>query len=513
MLQLIFAGVLEDVHPDLFREWWDDAVAYAREEAPGSPFAAVVPRPSWRDGGDRAPSHRDAVFHHYGFRFVGRRDPRGPVPGPRAVLLALARVPPRPRRSGSAPTCWGLRQRPVRLTSTRSTHARWRSSSTAPTRVRSGRSPRCGLIDGVTTNPSLYAVQAAACRLVDRLARADRRVARLRLHPGDRASTTPTAMMRQARWLARQSHAHHRQAADDGRGDRRAACGSSARTRRSGSRSRPSRRSRRRSSPARPGPTSSRCSTGRSTRSATRRSSSSVRCARSSTRAAYPTRILSCGRFPRGVGAYAAAGTHMVTAAGASTSRRVRAPLHRQAPRRLPRGLAPCVRGRDMADRVAGRGPTPGRPAWTCSASRGASRSSPAGPAGWVGRSRSRSPRPGPTSPSAICSRRRARRRPARSACSGVERRFGRVDVTSRAQIEAFLDAGRGRPGPRRHPRQQRGHRVRGHPDRGRPRRGLGPDHRRQPLQHVPRRPGGRPADDRARPGRRRSSTWARSRA
>ena len=76
MLQTLFAGVLEDVHPDLFREWWADAVAYAREEARGSAFARwCLHELEAKENG--APSHRDPVFHHYGFRFVGRRDEHG----------------------------------------------------------------------------------------------------------------------------------------------------------------------------------------------------------------------------------------------------------------------------------------------------------------------------------------------------------------------------------------------------------------------------------------------------
>ena len=76
MLQLLFAGVLEDVHPDLFTEWWNDAVAYAREERGDSPFAAWC-LDELALKGSVAPSRHDPVFHHYGFRFVGRRDGRG----------------------------------------------------------------------------------------------------------------------------------------------------------------------------------------------------------------------------------------------------------------------------------------------------------------------------------------------------------------------------------------------------------------------------------------------------
>ena len=39
-LQLLFAEVLAEHHPDLFRRWWEDALAYAqREAAAGSAFA------------------------------------------------------------------------------------------------------------------------------------------------------------------------------------------------------------------------------------------------------------------------------------------------------------------------------------------------------------------------------------------------------------------------------------------------------------------------------------------
>jgi hypothetical protein len=76
MLQLVFAGVLEDVHPELFGDWWDDAVAYARDEAPASPFARWC-LDQLDAKASPTPSHKDPVFHHYGFRFVGRRDPAG----------------------------------------------------------------------------------------------------------------------------------------------------------------------------------------------------------------------------------------------------------------------------------------------------------------------------------------------------------------------------------------------------------------------------------------------------
>jgi hypothetical protein len=76
-LQLLYAEVLADYHPALFRQWWQDALAYAqREAAAGSAFAAECIEQS-RGAGGLAPSSHDAVFHHYSFAFVGRRNPEG----------------------------------------------------------------------------------------------------------------------------------------------------------------------------------------------------------------------------------------------------------------------------------------------------------------------------------------------------------------------------------------------------------------------------------------------------
>lgn len=75
-LQLLFAETLADHDARLFREWWDDARAYARREAQaGSTFAAECLR---ADGAGKAsPSSKHQVFHHYSFAFVGRRDKAG----------------------------------------------------------------------------------------------------------------------------------------------------------------------------------------------------------------------------------------------------------------------------------------------------------------------------------------------------------------------------------------------------------------------------------------------------
>lgn len=75
-LQLLFAATLADHDPRLFREWWDDARAYARREAQaGSAFAAECLRAD--EAGKTSPSAKHQVFHHYSFAFVGRRDRAG----------------------------------------------------------------------------------------------------------------------------------------------------------------------------------------------------------------------------------------------------------------------------------------------------------------------------------------------------------------------------------------------------------------------------------------------------
>lgn len=77
MPQIIFADVLEDHDPNFFREWWDDAIAYATEEAEaGSEFARQCLN-EYGGSDDKNPSRRHMVFHHYSFRFVGRRDAQG----------------------------------------------------------------------------------------------------------------------------------------------------------------------------------------------------------------------------------------------------------------------------------------------------------------------------------------------------------------------------------------------------------------------------------------------------
>ncbi len=77
MLQLIFAEVLQEFHPELFRRWWDDALAYARREAAqGSPVACEC-LAKLQTSSPPQPSPKHAVFHYFSFPYVGRRDARG----------------------------------------------------------------------------------------------------------------------------------------------------------------------------------------------------------------------------------------------------------------------------------------------------------------------------------------------------------------------------------------------------------------------------------------------------
>lgn len=76
-LQVIFAQVLHEVDPERFGLWWDDTLEYARREASaGSDFAAQCLR-QYETAERPVPSPHHAVFHHYNFASVGRRDDQG----------------------------------------------------------------------------------------------------------------------------------------------------------------------------------------------------------------------------------------------------------------------------------------------------------------------------------------------------------------------------------------------------------------------------------------------------
>ncbi len=76
-LQVIFGEVLHEFSPERFGLWWEDTLAYARREAAaGSEFAARCLR-EYESSGDPVPAPHHAVFHHYNFASVGRRDADG----------------------------------------------------------------------------------------------------------------------------------------------------------------------------------------------------------------------------------------------------------------------------------------------------------------------------------------------------------------------------------------------------------------------------------------------------
>ncbi len=77
MLPIIFAELLQDYHPELFKRWWSDAVAYARREATaGSDLARTCLAELDSSPGGR-PSAKQKVFHYFSFPYVGRRNAAG----------------------------------------------------------------------------------------------------------------------------------------------------------------------------------------------------------------------------------------------------------------------------------------------------------------------------------------------------------------------------------------------------------------------------------------------------
>jgi hypothetical protein len=76
-LQVIFAQVLWEFDRERFRLWWDDTLAYARREAIAGSEFAVRCLHEYESSGVPAPSPHHAVFHHYNFASVGRRNEHG----------------------------------------------------------------------------------------------------------------------------------------------------------------------------------------------------------------------------------------------------------------------------------------------------------------------------------------------------------------------------------------------------------------------------------------------------
>ena len=77
MLQILFAEVLREFHPDLFQCWYDDALAYARREAARDSTIARQCLAELSASASPQPSPKHSVFHYFSFPFVGRRDERG----------------------------------------------------------------------------------------------------------------------------------------------------------------------------------------------------------------------------------------------------------------------------------------------------------------------------------------------------------------------------------------------------------------------------------------------------
>lgn len=76
-LQIIFAEALCDFDPELFRFWWDDTLDYARRQKGAGGELACNSIHEYESGGSASPSARHAVFRHYCFATVGRRDGHG----------------------------------------------------------------------------------------------------------------------------------------------------------------------------------------------------------------------------------------------------------------------------------------------------------------------------------------------------------------------------------------------------------------------------------------------------
>jgi hypothetical protein len=72
-LQVLFGEVLHELAPDVFRFWWEDTLDYVkREAASGSEMAETALVELAQRGGEA--SAKAAVFHHFGFATVGRKD-------------------------------------------------------------------------------------------------------------------------------------------------------------------------------------------------------------------------------------------------------------------------------------------------------------------------------------------------------------------------------------------------------------------------------------------------------
>jgi len=76
-LQVMFAEVLSDVHPEVFTFWWDDTFEYARREAEGGSWFAAECIKEYELVSNPVPVTHCGVFEHFNFATVGRRDDKG----------------------------------------------------------------------------------------------------------------------------------------------------------------------------------------------------------------------------------------------------------------------------------------------------------------------------------------------------------------------------------------------------------------------------------------------------
>jgi hypothetical protein len=74
-LQIIFAEVLQNIHPETFKKWWDDTILYARTEAKSGSKIAIGCMRDYEKKKNISPHH--AVFHNYNFATIGKRDKNG----------------------------------------------------------------------------------------------------------------------------------------------------------------------------------------------------------------------------------------------------------------------------------------------------------------------------------------------------------------------------------------------------------------------------------------------------
>jgi hypothetical protein len=76
-LMYLFAECIHEAYPELFLEWWRDAVGYAERESNGNSPIARECLQVLASSADPSPSPRHEVFHQFYFAFSGRRDGGG----------------------------------------------------------------------------------------------------------------------------------------------------------------------------------------------------------------------------------------------------------------------------------------------------------------------------------------------------------------------------------------------------------------------------------------------------